>query len=81
MTNTIYYTIQRPPGEKSKVLDHSKCFPRLGSARRFSTALRSFRPGRTTITGTGECERQYLDARYRKLRTTSREGKYEIRTC
>ena len=38
----------------------SKCLPRFGSARRFSASLRSFRPGRTTITGTGECARQYL---------------------
>ena len=37
-----------------------KCLPLFGSARRFSASLRSFRSGLTTITGTGECARQYL---------------------
>lgn len=39
---------------------YSKCVPLLGSALLFSAALRIFLPGRTTMTGTGECERQYL---------------------
>lgn len=39
---------------------YSKCVPLLGSALLLSAALRIFLPGRTTMTGTGECERQYL---------------------
>lgn len=38
----------------------SKWRPRLGSAFRFSTALRTLRSGLTTMMGTGEWERQYL---------------------
>ena len=38
----------------------SKCVPLFGSALRFSTAFFNLRPGLTTITGTGECDRQYL---------------------
>ena len=32
----------------------SKCFPRLGSARRFAIAFRTLLSGRTTMMGTGE---------------------------
>ena len=39
----------------------SKCVPLFGSALLFSTACLNLRPGLTTITGTGECDRQYLD--------------------
>ena len=38
----------------------SKCVPLFGSALLFSTAFFNLRPGLTTITGTGECNRQYL---------------------
>ena len=37
-----------------------KCMPRLGFNFRFMIALRTLRSGRTTMTGTGECDRQYL---------------------
>lgn len=38
----------------------SKCWPRLGSARRFAMVLRTLLSGRMTMTGTGEWLRQYL---------------------
>jgi hypothetical protein len=39
----------------------SKCIPRFGSARRLSSVFRTVLSGRTTMTGTGECLRQYFD--------------------
>lgn len=38
----------------------SKCIPRFGLSRRFILVFKTLRSGRTTITGTGECDRQYL---------------------
>ena len=40
----------------------SKWVPRLGLLRRLSSVLRTFASGRTTMTGTGEWERQYFDS-------------------
>lgn len=47
--------------KKELTYSPSKCLPLFGSFLRFAMVFLTFRSGRTTMTGTGECERQYLD--------------------
>ena len=57
-----HWSYRQPLPPTRRLTYVSKCWPRLGSARRFAIVLRTLLSGRITMTGTGEWLRQYLAA-------------------
>ena len=55
--------VTRPRSNARHKTHSSKCFPRFGSAFLFASTFRTLLSGRTTIIGTGEWLRQYLNPR------------------